>query len=81
MPDTGARASRTVDDGRTRGRTADREIEIVRHDAGVDMPFVGHVAYRSLGLYGGLAVAGAVGVIEWPVAAAVGVAYALARRA
>lgn len=48
--------------------------------AGMDVPGVGHVSYPSLGFLGGLAVGAAVGLLEWPVAAAVGVAYALARR-
>jgi len=54
-----------------------------RHDgqpAGVDLPLFGHVPYQSLGFWAGLGVAGAVGVIEWPVVAAVGIGYALARR-
>jgi hypothetical protein len=50
------------------------------HSAGMDLPVFGHVAYRSLGFWAGLGVAGAVGVIEWPVVAAVSVGYALARR-
>ena len=44
------------------------------------MPVLGHVEYRSVGFLAGLGVAGAVGVIEWPVAAAVGIGYALTRR-
>ena len=48
--------------------------------AGLDLPVFGHVAYKSLGFWAGLGVAGAVGVIEWPVVAAVGVGYVLARR-
>jgi hypothetical protein len=48
--------------------------------AGLDLPVFGHVAYKSLGFWAGLGVAGAVGVIEWPVVAAVGAGYALARR-
>lgn len=56
------------------------EIEIIHRPSGVDVPVVGHVSYRSLGLYGGLAVAGTVGVLEWPVAVAVGVAYGLTRK-
>ncbi len=48
--------------------------------AGLDLPVFGHVGYKSLGFWAGLGVAGAVGVIEWPVVAAVGVGYALARR-
>jgi hypothetical protein len=48
--------------------------------AGMDLPVFGHIAYKSLGFWAGLGVAGAVGVIEWPVVAAVGVGYALARR-
>lgn len=54
-----------------------------RHDhpgPGIDLPVVGHVEYQSAGFLVGLGVAGAVGVIEWPVAAAVGIGYALARR-
>jgi len=54
-----------------------------QHDhqpAGIDLPLLGHVSYKSLGLWAGLGVAGAAGVIEWPVAAAVGIGYALARR-
>jgi hypothetical protein len=48
--------------------------------AGIDLPVLGHVPYKSLGFLAGLGAAGAVGVIEWPVVAAVGVGYALARR-
>ncbi len=48
--------------------------------AGMDLPVFGHVAYKSLGFWAGLGAAGVVGVIEWPVVAAVGVGYALARR-
>src|SRR5260370_10854372 len=54
-----------------------------QHDhqpAGIDLPLRGHVSYKSLGLSAGLGVPGAAGVIEWPVAAAVGIRYALARR-
>jgi hypothetical protein len=54
-----------------------------RHDQagpGIDLPVVGHVEYTSAGFLVGLGIAGAVGVIEWPVAAAVGIGYALARR-
>jgi hypothetical protein len=54
-----------------------------RHDhagPGIDLPVVGHVEYKSAGFLIGLGIAGAVGVIEWPVAAAVGIGYALARR-
>ncbi len=48
--------------------------------AGIDLPGFGHVPYRSVGFLAGLGVAGAVGVIDWPVAAAVGIGFALARR-
>jgi len=41
---------------------------------------VGHVPYQSLGFWAGLGVAGVAGVIDWPVVAAVGIGYALARR-
>jgi hypothetical protein len=47
---------------------------------GIDLPVVGHVEYKSVGFLAGLSIAGAAGVIEWPVAAAVGIGYALARR-
>jgi hypothetical protein len=61
----------------------DRHEHEHRHDqqpAGVDLPLLGHVPYKSLGFWAGLSVAGAAGVIEWPVVAAVGIGYALARR-
>jgi len=54
--------------------------------AGMDLPIFGHVPYTSLGVLAGLGflaglgVVGAAGVIEWPVAAAVGIGYVLARR-
>jgi hypothetical protein len=51
-----------------------------REPAGMDLPLLGHVPYKSLGFWAGLGVAGAAGVIEWPVAAAIGIGYALARR-
>jgi hypothetical protein len=47
---------------------------------GIDLPVLGHVEYKSAGFLAGLGVAGAIGVIEWPVAAAVGIGYALARQ-
>jgi hypothetical protein len=51
-----------------------------RHEAGIDLPVVGHVPYKSVAFITGLGVAGAAGVIEWPVAVAVGLGYALSRR-
>lgn len=48
--------------------------------AGIDLPVFGHVEYKSVGFMVGLGVAGAVGAIEWPVVAAVGIGYALAKR-
>lgn len=52
-----------------------------RHDAaGIDLPVFGHVPYKSVAFVAGLGVAGAAGVIEWPVVAAVGIGYALSRR-
>jgi hypothetical protein len=51
-----------------------------RQPAGMDLPLLGHVPYKSLGFMAGLGVAGAIGVIEWPVAAAAGIGYMLARR-
>ena len=47
---------------------------------GIDLPVVGHVPYETAGFLVGLGVAGVVGVLEWPVVAAVGIGYALARR-
>jgi hypothetical protein len=47
---------------------------------GIDLPVVGHVEYKSVGFMAGLGVAGAVGVLEWPVAAAIAIGYALSRR-
>jgi hypothetical protein len=49
-------------------------------DAGIDLPVVGHVTFESVGFLVGLGVAAAVGVLEWPVVAAVGIGYALARK-
>jgi hypothetical protein len=51
-----------------------------RHEPGIDLPVVGHVPYKSVAFVTGLGIAGAAGVIEWPVAAAVGLGYALSRR-
>jgi hypothetical protein len=49
-------------------------------DGGIDLPVVGHLTYESVGFLAGLGVAGVVGVLEWPVVAAVGIGYALARK-
>jgi hypothetical protein len=49
-------------------------------DGGIDLPVVGHLTYESVGFLVGLGVAAAVGVLEWPVVAAVGIGYALARK-
>ena len=51
-----------------------------RGEPGIDLPVVGHVPYKSVAFVAGLGIAGAAGVIEWPVAAAVGLGYALSRR-
>jgi hypothetical protein len=65
----------------TRRRSpADMAVHNGHCPAGMDLPVVGHVSYKSLGFWAGLGVAGTVGVIEWPVVAAVGVGYELARR-
>jgi hypothetical protein len=61
-------------------RNGDRHEERRPMPAGMDLPVFGHVPYTSLGFVAGLGVAGAAGVIEWPVVAAVGIGYALARR-
>jgi hypothetical protein len=75
---TNARRSSPAD------RAAHNGNEQARHDydvgPGIDLPVVGHVEYRSVGFLAGLGVAGAVGVLDWPVAAAVGIGYALSRR-
>jgi hypothetical protein len=44
--------------------------------AGIDLPVLCHVPYKSVGFPAGPGVAGAAGVIEWPAAAA---GYALRR--
>jgi len=49
-------------------------------EPGINLPVVGHVEYKSVGFMAGLGVAGAVGVLEWPVAAAIAIGYALSRR-
>ena len=49
-------------------------------EPGIDLPVVGHVEYKSVGFMAGLGIAGAVGVLEWPVAAAIAIGYALSRR-
>jgi hypothetical protein len=51
-----------------------------RAEPGIDLPLFGHVPYKSVAFVAGLGIAGAAGVIEWPVAAAVGLGYALSRR-
>jgi len=67
-------AGRAAHDGEHNGHAHEQA------DAGIDLPVVGHVRYKSAGFIAALGVAGAVGVIEWPVAAAVGIGYALSRR-
>lgn len=49
-------------------------------DGGIDLPVVGHLTYETVGFLVGLGVAGVVGVLDWPVVAAVGIGYALARK-
>jgi hypothetical protein len=51
-----------------------------RGEPGIDLPVVGHVPYKTVAFAAGLGIAGAAGVIEWPVVAAVGIGYALSRR-
>jgi hypothetical protein len=77
--------SRPTSESRRRTPAGRAEHNGHHHDhehyrAGMDLPVFGHVAYTSLGFWAGLGAAGAAGVIDWPVAAAVGVGYALARR-
>lgn len=74
--------------GTRRGQPDDYAVHDGQHEghqhqqagAGIDLPVFGHVEYKSVGFLAGLGIAGAVGVIEWPVAAAVGIGYALARK-
>lgn len=63
-------------------RTAhdDDHNENSRGEPGMDLPVVGHVPYTSIGFLAGIGVAGVAGALEWPVVAAVGVGYVLARR-
>jgi len=49
-------------------------------DGGIDLPVVGHLTYASVGFLIGLGIAGAAGALDWPVIAAVGIGYALARK-
>ena len=60
------------------------ELRLKRQDQavepGIDLPVVGHLEYKSVGLMAGLGIAGVAGVLEWPVAAAIAIAYALSRR-
>jgi len=60
------------------GQRSDHEGD--HADAGIDLPVVGHLTFESAGFLVGLGVAAAVGVLEWPVVAAVGIGYALARK-
>jgi hypothetical protein len=81
--------AKTQTDGR-RGSSAERashdgEPERLQRQGrvvgpGIDLPVFGHVEYKSVGFMAGLGVAGAVGVLEWPVAAAIAIGYALSRR-
>ncbi len=66
--------------GRAAHNGEHHDHEHAQAGAGIDLPVVGHVPYKSAGFIAALGVAGAVGVIEWPVAAAVGIGYALSRR-
>jgi hypothetical protein len=80
---TAANARRNTGRSAPTGRAAHNGNEEYQRDQpgpGIDLPVVGHVEYKSAGFLAGLGIAGAVGVIEWPVAAAVGIGYALARR-
>lgn len=80
---TAANARRSAPRNTPTGRAAQNGNEEYRHDQpgpGIDLPVVGHVEYKSAGFLAGLGIAGAIGVIDWPVAAAVGIGYALARR-
>jgi len=63
-----------------RNVTHDEHHDHEHPEPGIDLPVLGHVEYKSVGFLAGLGVAGALGAIEWPVAAAVGIGYALARR-
>jgi hypothetical protein len=66
---------------RVSAERASRDGDRPDHEqAGVDLPVVGHVPYRNIGFLAALGVAGAAGVLDWPVAAAIGVGYVLARR-
>ncbi|HTS97406.1 MAG TPA: hypothetical protein VMI33_12365 [Streptosporangiaceae bacterium] len=73
-PRRGASAGRAEHNGER------RDHQPGQPGAGIDLPVFGHVEYRSAGFMAGLGLAGALGAIEWPVAAAVGIGYVLARR-
>jgi len=72
------RRSSPADRAARNGEHQDHQHE--HASAGIDLPVFGHVPYKSVGFIAGLGLAGVAGVIEWPVAAAIGVGYALARR-
>jgi len=75
--ETGTRRGSATDRIAHNGEAQEEQRQV---PAGMDLPVFGHVPYTSLGFLAGLGVAGAAGVIDWPVAAAVGIGYALARR-
>ena len=77
---SGTRRNSTADRAAHDGEHHEHDHDHEHAGAGIDLPVFGHVPYKSAGFIAGLGVAGAVGVIEWPVAAAVGIGYVLARR-
>lgn len=72
----GSAADRKSHDGEQ--QRLQRRHQVV--EPGIDLPVVGHVEYKSVGFVAGLGIAGAVGVLDWPVAAAIAIGYALSRR-
>lgn len=66
--------------GRTAARTREEAEDIWADARAVADGDGGRVSASDAAMYAGLAATVAIGVIEWPVAAAVGVGYALVRR-
>ncbi len=77
---SGTRRSEPASHSVHNGQHHDHDHDHEQAGPGIDLPLLGHVEYKSVGFLAGLGIAGAAGVIEWPVAAAVGIGYALSRQ-
>jgi hypothetical protein len=77
---TNARHGSSTDRARHNGEQQRLQRQQEAVEPGIDVPVLGHVEYKSVGFMAGLGIAGVVGVLEWPVAAAIAIGYALSRR-